>query len=122
MHNSTEFFVWLIGSLISYVILSQDYNTAFACLFLDLHLVYVPHDHPGIKTQFRKLIKCKTKKKEIIQIRSSMTCMYMYKIFFYILTVSAMNGEIMPPTRAQRELDPIPAFRIAVGKISAEMT
>lgn len=33
-----------------------------------------------------------------------------------------MKGEIIPPTRAQHELDPIPALRIAVGNTSADMT
>lgn len=44
--------------------------------------------------------------------------MRIYKVH----TVSAMKGEIIPPTRAQHELNPIPVLRMAVGKTSAEMT
>ena len=36
--------------------------------------------------------------------------------------MSAIKGEIIPPTRAQEELEPMPTFLMAVGKSSAERT
>jgi hypothetical protein len=39
-----------------------------------------------------------------------------------LLTISAIYGETMPPTRANAELEPMPAFLTTVGNISADHT